>query len=74
MAGDDSSRSCHICDDAQGLEVLRANLLTQEKALRVLIDSVDRRFQVFEGCFDEIVDRPDTLAIGANKGKNDDRR
>ena len=74
MAGDDSSRSGHICDDAQGMDVLRASLLTQKTTLRVLADSVDHRFQAFEGRFDEIADRLDAVAIGANRSKNDDRR
>ena len=74
MASDDSSGSDHICDGAQGMEVLRANLLTQETTLRALTDSMDHRFQAFEGRFDEIVDRLDALAFGANRGRNEDRR
>ena len=64
MAGDNSSGSGHACDDAQGMEVLQASLLTQETTLRAL----------FEGHFDEIVDRLDALALGANRGRNDDKR
>ena len=56
------------------MEVLRASLLTQEMTLRAQVNSVDRRFQTFEGHFDEIENRFDALAIGANKGRNDDRR
>ena len=44
MAGDNSSGKGHARDDAQGMEVLRASLLTQETALRALVDSVDSRF------------------------------
>ena len=44
MVGDNSSRSCHARDHDQGIEVLRASLLTQEMALRALADSVDHRF------------------------------
>ena len=74
MAGNNSSGSDHARDDVQGMEVLRANLLTQETALRALADNVDCIFQAFEGRFDEITDRIDALAIGANKGGNEDRR
>ena len=35
---------------------------------------MDRRFQALEGCFNEIVDMLDALAIGANRNRNDDRR
>ena len=42
--------------------------------LRALANSVDFRFQVFEGCFDEIVDRLDALALDANRGRNEDMR
>ena len=42
--------------------------------LRALAESVDRKFQAFEGRFDEIVDRLDTLTLGANRGRNEDRR
>ena len=48
--------------------------MTQKTALRVLADSVDRRFQAFEGHFDDIADRLDALALGANRGRNEDRR
>ena len=51
MAGGNTSRSGHAHDDARGMEVLRASLLTQETALKALADSVERRFQVFEGRF-----------------------
>ena len=44
MVSDDSLGSDHIRDDAQGMEVLKVSLLTQETA-----DSVDHRFQAFEG-------------------------
>ena len=44
MAGDNSAGSGHAHDKAQGMEVLRANLLTQETTLRPLADSVERRF------------------------------
>ena len=74
MAGDNSSGSGHICDGVQGMEVLKASLLTQETALRALAESVDRKFQVFEGHFDEIVDQLDALALGANRGRNEDKR
>ena len=35
---------------------------------------MDGRFQALEGRFDEIADRLDALAIGANRGRNEDRR
>ena len=44
MAGDNSLGSGHARDDDQGMEVLRASLLTQEMTLRALANSVDRRF------------------------------
>ena len=72
MAGDNSSGSSHARDDVQGMEFLRAGLLTQEKALRALAENVDRRLQALEGRFDEIVDRLDALAFGANRDKNED--
>ena len=50
MASDNSTGSGHIHDKVQGMEVVRASLLTQETALRALAESVDRRFQTFEGC------------------------
>ena len=74
MAGDNSARSGHIHEEVQGMEVLRASLLTQKKTLRALANNVDRRFQAFEGRFDEIVNRLDALAIGANRDRNDDKR
>ena len=74
MAGDNSSRSGHALGDAHGVEVLQASLLTQEIVLRVFTDSVDIRFQVFKGCFDEIADRLDALALDANRGRNEDMR
>ena len=74
MVGDNSSGSGHACDDAQGMKVLRASLLIHEMTLRALADNVDRRFQAFEGRFDEITDRLDALALDANKGRNEDRR
>ena len=43
-------------------------------ALRALAENVDRRFQALEGCFYEIADMLDALAIGANRNRNDDRR
>ena len=49
-------------------------MLTQEMTLRALTDSVDRRFQVFEGHFYEIVDQLDALALGANRARNKDKR
>ena len=74
MAGDNSAGSGHAHDDVQGVEILRAGLLTQEMALRVLVDNIDHRFQVFKGWFDEIADRLDALALGANRNRNIDRR
>ena len=73
MAGDNSIGRGHAHDEVQGMEVLRASLLTQETTLRALADSVDRRFQAFEGRFDKIVNRLDALAIGANRDRNDDK-
>ena len=74
MARDSSSGSGHAHEEAQGMEFLRAKLLTQETALRALAENVARRFQALEGCFDEIADRLDALAIGANRDRNEDRR
>ena len=74
MVGDNSAGNGHIHDEVQGMEVLRASLLTQETILRALADSIDCKFQTFEGRFDEIADRLDALAIGANRNRNDDRR
>ena len=48
--------------------------MTQETILRALVEIVDHRFQAFEGRFDEIIDRLDTLALGANSGRNEDRK
>ena len=73
MAGDSSSGSMHAHDEAQGMEVLRAGLLTQETALRALAENVDRRFQALEWRFDKIADRLDALAIGVNRARNKDR-
>ena len=74
MAGDNSAWSSYAPDEDQGVKVLRAGLQTQETTLRALADNIDFRFQTFEGRFEEIVDRLDALAIGANSGRNDDRR
>ena len=74
MADDNSVGGDHAHDEAQGMEVLRAGLLTQDTALRGLTDSVERRFQVFERRFDEIADRLDALALDANRDRVDDRR
>ena len=74
MAGDNSSGSSHARDDAQGMEVLQASLLTQEMTLRALADCVDCRFQAFERRFDEISDRLDALVLGANRSRNEDKR
>ena len=73
MAGDNSLGSGHARDDVQGMEVLRAWLLTQETVLRALVENVDHRFQALEGRFDKIGDRLDALAISANRGRNEDR-
>ena len=67
MAGDNSAGSNHAHDKDRAVEVLRAGLLTQEAALRALAESVDRRFQAFEGSFDKIAGQLDALALGANK-------
>ena len=74
MADDNSVGGGHAYDEARGMEVMRARLLTQETALRGLEDSVERRFQVFERRFDEIADRLDALALDANRDRVDDRR
>ena len=74
MVCDNSSGSGHARGDAQGIEVLRASLLTQETTLRALADNVNSRFQTFDGRFDDIADRLDALALGANRGRNEDRR
>ena len=57
MAGDNNLGSDHVRDEVQGMEVLRASLLTYEMVLRALAESVDRRFQAFEEHFDEIADK-----------------
>ena len=41
--------------------------------MRALAENVDRIFPELEGRFDEISNILDALAIGANKGKNEDR-
>ena len=74
MASDNSARSGHAHGEAQGMKVLRAGLLTQETTLRGLADSVERKFQAFERHFDEIADRPDVLALDANRDRVDDRQ
>ena len=74
MAGDDNSGSGHAKDNVQGMEALRASLQTQEAALRALAESVDRRFQGFEGHFDEIPDKLNALALSSNRDINKDRR
>ena len=74
MVGDNSSGSGHARDKAQGMEVLRVGFLTQEMTLKALAESVERRFQAFEGYFHDIADRLDALAIGANRGRNEDMR
>ena len=43
-------------------------------ALRALAKNVDRRFEALEGRFDEIADRLDALAIGVNRGRNENMR
>ena len=43
-------------------------------ALKALAESVNRRFQAFERCFNEIADKLDALAISINIGRNEDRR
>ena len=73
MAGDNNVEGGHTHDKAQGMEVLRASLLTQETTLTTLADSVDRRFQTYERSLDEIADRLDALTIGANRNRIDDR-
>ena len=74
MAGDDNSGSGHTCDGVQGMEALRVGLQTQDAALRSLVENVDRRFQVFEGCFDEIANRFYALVLGANRDENENRQ
>ena len=74
MAGDKSLGSGHNHDEVQGVEVLRTSLLTQEMTLKALENSVDRRFWMLEGHFDDIIDRLDALAMSANRIRNDDRQ
>ena len=74
MARDNSSGSSHTHDEAQGMEVLKVGLLTQETTLRALAENVDRRFEALEWHFDKITDRLDALAIGANRGRNEDKK
>ena len=74
MVGDSSSGSGHGHDEAQGMEVLRVELLTRETVLKALTENVDHKFQALEGHFDKIADRLDALAIGASRGRNEDRR
>ena len=74
MASDDSSGSSHACDCVQGMGALRFRLQIQEAGLRALAESVDHRFQAFEGHFDAITDRLDALVLGANRGGNENRR
>ena len=74
MVDDNSVKGGHAHDETQGMEVLRAGLLTQETTLRGLTYSVERRFQAFERRFDGIADRLDVLALDANKDRVDDRR
>ena len=45
MAGDNSAGSSHAHDYDQGVEVLRAGLLTQETTLKALEDNMDHRFR-----------------------------
>ena len=44
MANESSSGSSHTRDEVQGMEVLKAGLLTQETALRALAKNVDCKF------------------------------
>ena len=74
MAGDSSSGISHARDEAQGMEVLKAKLLTQKTALRALAENVDRKFQALEGRFEDIVDKLDDFVISANRGRNEDMR
>ena len=55
MACDNNLDSYHARDDFQGMEVLRASLLTQDTKLRALAENLDHRFKAFEWRFDEIV-------------------
>ena len=74
MASDNSVGSGHAHDEAQGMEVLKAGLLTQETTLRGLAYRVERKFHAFERRFDEIADRLDALALDANRDRVDHRR
>ena len=74
MAGDNSVGSGHAHDEDQGMEVLRAGLLTQETTLKSLADRVEHIFQAFERRFDEIIDQLDALALDANRDNIDYRR
>ena len=74
MAGDDSSGSNHALDGVLCMEALRAGLQTQKVALRALVESIDSRFQEFEGRFDAIVDRLNALALGINRDGIENRR
>ena len=74
MVDENSAGHDHAHDKTQGMEVLRAGLLTQEMALRGLANRVKHRFQAFERHFDKIADRLDALASDANRDKVDDRR
>ena len=53
---------------------LRTRLQLQEAALRALAESVDLKFQVFKGRFDEIVDRLDDLTLCANRDRNENKQ
>ena len=74
MIGDHNAGSGHAHDEDQGVEVLRADLLTQETTLRALADNMDRRFWAYEVSLKKIADRLDALAIGTNRDRNNDRR
>ena len=74
MAGDNSVISGRTHDEYQGVEVLRADLLTQETTLRALADNMDCKFWAYEGRLNEIANWLDALAIGANRDMNTDRR
>ena len=73
MAGDNSAGSGRAYDEDQGVEVLRAGLLLKRMTLRALANNINHKFQSFKGHFDEIVNRLDVLALGANRNMNDDR-
>ena len=74
MAGDNSTGNSHAHDEDQDVEVLRADLLTQETTLRALVDNINHKFQVYEGHLDKIADRLNAQTIGANRDMTDDRR